>query len=245
MLAFHLLTGVYPAGRRPLPSLTDARPGLPAELDLVLRRATDDQPDNRYEKVEDFLRAVRRAVGTDVVAIAETDEPVATVGVRNPYKGLRSFAEIDALDFYGREVLVDELLRATGVHPVVALVGPSGSGKSSVVRAGLIPALRAGGLAGSKDWLITDMFPGSYPFEELEAALLRVAVERPPALIDELTSDDRGLLRVTKQILPADESRLLLVIDQFEELFSAVASEETAGCFSTAWSPSPATRGAG
>ncbi|HEX2405397.1 MAG TPA: protein kinase, partial [Acidimicrobiia bacterium] len=232
VLAFHLFTGVYPAGRRPLPSLAGARPGLPADLDRVLRRSTDDQPNNRYERVEDFIRALRRAVGTDMVAIAETDEPMAVVaGVRNPYKGLRSFAETDALDFHGREVLIDELLLATSANPVVALVGPSGSGKSSVVRAGLIPALRAGGLAGSKDWLVTDMFPGSYPFEELEAALLRVAVERPPGLIDELTSDERGLLRVTKQILPADESRLLLVIDQFEEVFSVVGAEETRRLF--------------
>ncbi len=231
VLAFHLFTGVYPAGRRPLPSVVDARPGLPSELDAVLRRATDDQPGKRYEKAEDFLRAVRRAVGTDVVAIAETDEvTAASGGVRNPYKGLRSFAETDALDFHGRDVLVDDLLRAIGAHPVVAVVGPSGSGKSSVVRAGLIPALRAGGL-GSKDWLVTDMFPGSYPFEELEAALMRVAVERPPECIDELISDERGLLRVTKQILPADDSRLLLVIDQFEELFSAVGAEETRRLF--------------
>ena len=60
---------------------------------------------------------------------------------------------------------------------------------------------------------------------------MRVAVERPPECIDELISDERGLLRVTKQILPADDSRLLLVIDQFEELFSAVGAEETRRLF--------------
>lgn len=232
VLTFHLLTGVQPNGQEPLPSLVDARPGLPGELEAVLRKATDDQPANRYDKVEDFLRAVRRAVGADVVAIAEPSEPVPQgAPARNPYKGLRAFLETDALDFHGRDALTDELLRAVSVNPVVAVVGPSGCGKSSVVRAGLVPALRAGGLAGSRSWLITDMFPGSYPFEELEAALLRVAVERPPGLIDELAADDRGLLRVSKHILPNDESRLVLIIDQFEELFSSGTSEDTRRLF--------------
>lgn len=232
VLTFHLLTGIQPTGR-PLPQVSNARPGLPFELGAVLARATEDRPANRYERVEDLLRAVRRAVGADVVAIAEVQELPAreSAPIRNPYKGLRSFTETDALDFHGRSALIDDLLEAVGAHPLVAVVGPSGSGKSSVVRAGLVPALRAGGLPGSRGWLITDMFPGSYPFQELEAALLRVAVERPPGLIDDLTGDNRGLLRATKQILPLDDSRLLLIIDQFEELFSAVASEETRRLF--------------
>lgn len=231
VLTFHLLTGIQPTGR-PLPQVSNG-PGLPPELGAVLARATEDRPANRYERVEDFLRAVRRAVGADVVAIAEVQELPAreSAPIRNPYKGLRSFTETDALDFHGRSALIDELLEAVGAHPLVAVVGPSGSGKSSVVRAGLVPALRAGGLPGSRGWLITDMFPGSYPFQELEAALLRVAVERPPGLIDDLTGDNRGLLRATKQILPLDDSQLMLIIDQFEELFSAVASEETRRLF--------------
>ena len=232
VLTFHLLTGIQPSVR-PLPLIGDPRPGLPPELGEVLARATDDRPANRYERVGDFLRAVRRTVGADVVAIAEVDEQTTgeVAAIRNPYKGLRSFTETDALDFHGRASLIDHLLEAVRTHPLVAVVGPSGSGKSSVVRAGLVPVVRSGGLAGSRGWLITDMFPGSHPFEELEAALLRVAVEHPPDLIDDLTADERGLLRVIKQILPADDSRLLLIIDQFEELFSMVASEETRRLF--------------
>jgi WD40 repeat protein len=70
------------------------------------------------------------------------------------------------------------------------------------------------------------MFPGSFPFEELEAALSRVAVRTPGRMLSELTQPN-GLLRVSKQILPGDDSTLLIVIDQFEELFSTVRSEET------------------
>ena len=75
VLAFQLVTGVVPAGRLPLPSVTVARPGLPADLDRVLARAADDDPANRFEKVEDMLRALRQAVGGDVVAVAEPARP--------------------------------------------------------------------------------------------------------------------------------------------------------------------------
>ena len=227
VLTFELLTGRIPQARRPLPPIADARPGLPADLDRVLARATDDQPANRYARVDDYLSAVRAAVGAELLADAPVEAVQLAEPVRNPYKGLRAFLESDALEFHGRDSLIDELLHAVGAHTVVTVTGPSGSGKSSVVRAGLVPRLRAGGLPGSRSWLVTDMYPGSYPFEELEAALLRVAVERPAGLIDELSSDDRGLLRVTKQILPDDGSQLVLLIDQFEELFTAVASEDT------------------
>ncbi|TDD70660.1 hypothetical protein E1262_08340 [Jiangella aurantiaca] len=232
VLIFELLTGERPPARRPLPSIASVRAGLPNELDDVLRRATDDQPANRYPRIDDLLRAVRQALGADIVAAAApADRRRSAEPIRNPYKGLRAFLESDALDFHGRDSLIDELLKAVRSSSVVSVVGPSGSGKSSAVRAGLVPRLRAGGLPGSRAWLVTNMFPGSYPFEELAAALLRVAVDHPPGLVDDLSSDDHGLLRVTKQILPADDSRLVLVIDQFEELFSAVASESTRRLF--------------
>src|SRR5262249_4748816 len=152
------------------------------------------------------------AAGQRVVA----PEPAFTPG-ENPYKGLLAFEESDAHQFFGRERLVSELVAAVLEHRLGAVVGPSGIGKSSVGKGGLIPALRSGAGAGSDGWLFTDMSPGSYPFEELGAALVRVAVERPDDLVEELSRDELGLRRVTKQILPAD-TELLLVVDQFEEL---------------------------
>ncbi len=139
---------------------------------------------------------------------------------RNPYKGLRPFGEDDADDFFGRDALVGQLLEAlAGGRRLVAVVGPSGCGKSSVVNAGLIPALRSGALPGPDGWVIAQMMPGRHPFEELEAALLRAAPDPPASLREQLDEEETALLRAALRILPGG-GRLLLVIDQFEELFS-------------------------
>src|SRR5690349_7393036 len=148
----------------------------------------------------------------------------------NPYKGLRAFQEADASDFFGRETLTTHLLarlvETTELARFLAVVGPSGSGKSSVVRAGLLPALRAGAVPGSARWTIVEMIPGAHPLEELEAVLLRVAVNPPTTLLDQLQADQRGLLRAVKRVLPQDPAvELLLVIDQFEEVFTLVEDE--------------------
>jgi Novel STAND NTPase 1 len=180
--------------------------------------ATASDPDKRYDSVDRFVAAFAAAVGA-AAPLAETYTPA-----ENPYKGLQAFGEADAADFYGRAALVGELLRTVGERRLVAVVGPSGIGKSSVVKAGLVPALRRGALPGSDRWVVTDMFPGSYPYEQLAAALLRVAVERPDDLVEELGRDELGIRRVVKRILPPG-SALLLVVDQFEELFTLTADE--------------------
>jgi DNA-binding SARP family transcriptional activator/WD40 repeat protein/energy-coupling factor transporter ATP-binding protein EcfA2 len=227
-LTFHLLSGV-PFSSTSMTDLSEARPDIPTSLAAVVARATAIDPRERFSSVDEYLRELRREAGADVVAGSGVVETVAEP-TRNPYKGLRAFVEKDAVDFHGRTALVDDLLERVESHRLVTVVGPSGSGKSSLVRAGLIPALREGRILGSSDWLITDMFPGSYPFEELEGALSRVAVRAPTGMRDELAQPD-GLLRVSKQILPGDDSTLLIVIDQFEELFSAVRSEVTRRLF--------------
>jgi WD40 repeat protein/serine/threonine protein kinase/DNA-binding SARP family transcriptional activator len=219
LLTFELLTGQRPPMDGPLPSLAALQPELPPALDEVIARATSSSPAERFETVDAFLAAFTAAAGA--VPVAEAYTPV-----ENPYKGLEAFGETDADDFYGRDSLVDELVAALGEHRLVAVVGPSGIGKSSVVKAGLVPALRNGALPGSERWVISDMFPGSYPFEDLSAALLRVAVERPADLAEELARDELGIRRVAKRILPP-ASALVLVIDQFEELFTLTAEEET------------------
>jgi WD40 repeat protein/serine/threonine protein kinase len=170
----------------------------------------------------------------DVSTVVKVKEAILPEPI-NPYKGLRAFQETDAADFFGRGALTEHLLgrlaEAEGAR-FLAVVGPSGSGKSSVIRAGLTPALRKGGLPHSERWFITDMLPGTHPMEELEAALLRVAISPIPALLDQLVEDRRGLVRAIKRLLPADQDvELLLVIDQFEELFTLVEDEKARSQF--------------
>jgi WD40 repeat protein/serine/threonine protein kinase len=148
----------------------------------------------------------------------------------NPYKGLRAFSSADEQDFFGREKLVQKLLDRLASDDeysrILAVIGPSGSGKSSLVKAGLIPALWRGEMSGSDKWYVVDFVPGAYPLDELEVALLRVASRQIDNLKEQLGRDARGLIRASKLILPDDDSELLIVIDQFEELFTLVEDEE-------------------
>ena len=165
------------------------------------------------------IQARRPAVGT-------TAASSVVVGAANPFKGLRVFHEDDSGDFFGRDRLVAEVVRRLDAGTaLVSLVGPSGSGKSSVVRAGVIPALRKGAIEGSDDWLIATMAPGFQPFAELEAALVRSSLDAPESLSDQLADPETGVLRAALRVLPSDTAGLVLVIDQFEELFTLVEDE--------------------
>jgi DNA-binding SARP family transcriptional activator/ABC-type glycerol-3-phosphate transport system substrate-binding protein len=148
--------------------------------------------------------------------------------LRNPYKGLRSFSEADAADFFGREALVDELVTRIGDGArFLALVGPSGSGKSSVALAGLVPTLRE---TPDGRRLVARMSPGSHPFAQLEAALARAAHDaRRPAPV--LGEDELALLRAALTVVPDERTELLLVIDQFEELLTGVIARATVRSF--------------
>lgn len=212
----------------PLPSARERRRDLPPGVDEVIATATAKDPELRFPDALTMAAAFRRALTPADVASAPIARPLE---VRNPYKGLRPFAEADAHDFHGREAFVERLLDRwrrpegpAGRARFIAVVGPSGSGKSSAVRAGLVPALRAGAVEGSAGWFITEMVPGRHPMEELEAALLRVAAQPPAGLLGLLESGPRGLIEAADRIIPGD-SELLLVVDQFEEIFTLTEAE--------------------
>jgi WD40 repeat protein/serine/threonine protein kinase len=245
ILLYEMLSGALPfAGPTPLdliqqhmnnptPPLSARRTGLPKQLDQVLARATAKRPEDRYEDALTFFKEFQQAVGGALDMQSVTmyrPEDDSSFSPANPFKGLQAFSEADAENFFGREALVQQLLARLGeggeLSSFLAVIGPSGSGKSSVVRAGLLPALRRGGLPNSENWFIVDMLPGRHPFEEFEASLLRVAVNPPEHLLSQLKDGNRGLLRTVRRILPADPSvELVLVIDQFEEIFTLVEDE--------------------
>jgi len=224
----------------PLPPLSGHRAGVPEGMEAVIQRATAKDPRSRYSDALAFASAFRQAVLLGASSDLDTEMRARLaselnaretmilqgVDVENPYKGLRAFQEADAPDFFGREALISRLLaRLRGGDGqrgarFVAVVGPSGSGKSSLVKAGVIPRMRRDTLPGSSRWFIVELSPGAHPLEELEAALLRIAVNPPSSLLEQLREDKRGLVRAVKRVLMDDHSELFLLVDQFEELFT-------------------------
>ncbi len=197
------------------------RGALSAEARPVIDRATATESAERGDVVSFAVDLQRSLTGENP---APSNERIELV---NPYKGLRAFGGSDAGDFFGRERLIDRLIAQLGSSGVrgrfVAVVGPSGAGKSSAVKAGLLPALRGGALPDSQRWFVVEMTPAPHPFESLEDALLSVAVNPPASLLELLVGGESGLEKAVDAVLPVDGSQVLLVIDQFEELFTQVS----------------------
>jgi uncharacterized protein YjbI with pentapeptide repeats len=149
-----------------------------------------------------------------------------------PYRGLFHFGPNDTEFFFGREVFVEELVQATARRSFIPVLGASGSGKSSVVLAGLVPKLQQQG-----NWLSTHFRPGSDPFYALAEALVPLytpnlnATERmaqTPKLADYL---DKGEVTLTKVMANIQRShpnhQVLLIADQFEEIYTLCNDEST------------------
>jgi hypothetical protein len=132
------------------------------------------------------------------------------VELANPYPGLAPFEEQDSSRFFGRDGEIEEMLDRMASRRLVAVIGVSGCGKSSLVRAGVIPVLRLGAASEMPaHWRIYAIIPGNDPIRSLQEAL-----EAPP----EWPSTSFDLADHARSRLRSDES-LLLIVDQFEELF--------------------------
>ncbi len=158
-------------------------------------------------------------------------QPFVEIIPPNPYQELAAFGEKDADFFFGRETFVNGLVEAVNKQPLVGVIGPSGSGKSSVVYAGLIPKLRITG-----NWLIESFRPGNQPFYQLASALVHQLVPeideiqqlQSAAVLDK--NIKQGLVpleQITSRIIERNPGkRLLLFVDQFEELYTLCPKEE-------------------
>ena len=203
-----------PAGSEPLPvdALAAKSEGVPLAVHRVARdwakaraSAAIGASAGRAGDERGQLRSAEAELSDDLVAFQALEElarrysgevgeaPLAAVC---PFPGLATFDAAHAEYFFGRERLVAELVARLVGSPLLAVIGPSGSGKSSAVRAGLLPALAGGVLPGSERWRQALMRPGPQPLSQLE------------------------------RVRPEPDERAVLVVDQFEEVFTVCRDED-------------------
>ena len=157
-------------------------------------------------------------------ASEEAQDGVAASRTVCPYKGLAEFEAADTEHYFGRERLIAELVAKIVGARFLGLVGDSGSGKSSALRAGLLPALAGGVLPGSDRWPQVLLRPGEHPLAELRRALARAMPD-----VD-LPDDPAAALAGALAALPMGH-RLVVFVDQFEEVFNATRDEGERSAF--------------
>ncbi|MGD8750689.1 MAG: hypothetical protein PVG14_04660, partial [Anaerolineales bacterium] len=202
-----------------------------------------DAKGDSYELSGDFRGATINIKSTFVGAaeVKELEDLPPEPG-ESPFKGLQYFEEEDADRFFGREALTAKIVGRLNRTRFLSILGASGSGKSSLVRAGVIPALRRGerlvdGSLPPKDsagWDIHILSPSAHPLEALAASLMRMESSSQAiiGLQEDLAQDSRTLRLTARQVLArAGKSHLLLVVDQFEELFTRCRNTDERDAF--------------
>ena len=224
---FRVIPVLLPGGER------EQRKSLPKFLAattwVVFERTLDDE--DAFYRLVCGIRGIEPGVGPG---------PAKYEG-NPPYRGLEVFQAEHAQFFCGREKLTDDVIDyhlrprwgSRLENRFLAVVGASGSGKSSLVRAGLIPALRQGKLEGSADWPIVICRPGSDPLHSLATALANhpvvgEAIQDVARFTEALRDDQRTLHLTTRLALQArpETQRLFLLVDQFEEIFTMCREEK-------------------
>ena len=224
IMFWRALTGVHPAGTMnaerlrerlreldtPLPSIGSRDPTLPRELVAIVDRCLRKHKRERYANATELIADLHAFLAPTSQIAADTC----------PYRGLASFGEADARFFFGRTNEIRTALSQLETWPLLAVIGPSGVGKSSFVHAGLVPALRATG----GDWQVRVLRPGRAPLHSLAATL-----DDEDDIVDQLR-DAPGLYgELLRETARKKKQRALIVVDQLEELFTlsddAVARE--------------------
>jgi WD40 repeat protein len=235
VVLYELLSGRHPFRRETVgatlsailqqtpPPLSSADPTIPRALDGIVARCLEKRREERFQGAHDLGLALETVLAAPAgsVALDEVEE-------RSPYPGLASFTEKDASVFFGREAEVKALWERIRSRPLLAVIGPSGAGKTSFVRAGVIPARPRG-------WGVVWATPGPRPALNLSQALVPELAGDTEAMSDLL----RGIAEVTEsgeseRVVAAARrwrtrhGEALLVLDQFEELFTLSAPETQA-----------------
>jgi eukaryotic-like serine/threonine-protein kinase len=215
----------------PMPSMQEAAPpDVPRELIQIVDRCLYKMKEQRWQSAAELLAALEPFLPgrSSRVHELQLDE--------SPYAGLSSFQESDAGKFFGRNREIAAMMTRIRDQPLMAVVGSSGVGKSSFVRAGLVPALKRSGEA----WESLVVRPGRQPLEAL-ASVIQPMVATAVNLADDLEEQKKlvALLRrepghlghVLRGRARRDSRRVLLFVDQFEELYTQVPDIEERAAF--------------
>jgi serine/threonine protein kinase len=208
---------------QPMPLVREAVPGLPAGLAEVIDRCLKKKKDERFDSAKELLRALEPYAPGRTTREIHVDQ--------SPYAGLASFQENDAAKFFGRSREIAAMVNRIRTQPMLAVVGGSGVGKSSLVKAGLVPGLKRSGEA----WECVQLRPGRSPMTALASLLnpmmatsntLADEVERQARVINRLKSEPGYLGATLRAQAVKENKRILLFCDQFEELYTNVADAE-------------------
>jgi WD40 repeat protein len=195
------------------PALTSLDPEISPVLDGIVRRCLEKDKEQRFHSAHDLACALEAVGDARSCSGAARD-----VEERSPYPGLASFTERDTGVFFGREVEVEALWRRLETRRLVAVIGPSGVGKTSLVRAGVIASRPAG-------WGALLFTPGAAPQRNLGEALAPELAGDPNALRRLLSFEETEVAVDLVRRWRRSHAEALLVVDQFEELFTLNARE--------------------
>jgi hypothetical protein len=214
----------------PFPRIADEVPDLPHRLAQLIDRCLEKRTEKRIATAREVLTELESLLpGRMRTADAEA----------GPYPGLAAFQESDADRFFGRAPDVLAVVARLRDHPLAAVVGASGVGKSSFVRAGVVPALRASG----ESWEVLILRPGRQPLQSLASVLLPLAssTETGPAgpnpgeheaLVGRLRESPGHMGAVLRARALRRNQQVLLFVDQLEELYSLVPDQAERRAFS-------------
>lgn len=216
-LMWHVLTGKAPP---PFHRIAEYLPSLPEMWRDCIERGMAMDPEARFLDMMSWRSAMNEALDRDRrEAASEAVTEISEGRVECPYKGLAAFQPEDSDYFFGREDLVEELVHRLQQSRVLVLGGSSGSGKSSVLRAGLLPAVSANAITGSENWRVCIFTPGRDPMTDLYFQLIG---DNSHLTAQVSLNDFIAYPSAARRLATANEGELLICIDQFEELFTLV-----------------------
>ena len=213
----------------PMPSMAESAPtDVPRELIQIVDRCLLKLKENRWQSAGELLAALEPFLPGRRTKELQLDE--------SPYAGLSSFQESDAGKFFGRNREIAAMMTRIRDRPLMAVVGSSGVGKSSFVRAGLVPALKRSG----ETWETLVVRPGRKPLEALASVIqpmvatavnLADEMDEQKKLVETLRREPGHLGHVLRGRARRDNRRLMLFVDQFEELYTQVADPDERAAF--------------